>query len=93
MIMANIYDNEVTPTIPKGNGHTRGHKRKIFTRGTRINSQKNFFTVRVGQVWNKLPKEVVMVKDVNSFMHLSLDMHWKDHPCRHDHKKDYYIDR
>ena len=36
-IMAGIYDNEVTPTIPKGNGHTRGHQRKIFIRGARLN--------------------------------------------------------
>ena len=28
-IMAGIYDNEVTPTIPKGNDNTRGHQRKF----------------------------------------------------------------
>ena len=48
-----------------------------------------FFTVRVGQVWNKLPEEVVMAKDVNAFKRL-LDKHWKDHPCRYDHKIDPY---
>ena len=88
-IMAGIYDNEVTPTIPKGNEHTRGHQRKIFIRGARLNLRKNFFTVRVGQVWNKLPEEVVMAKDVNAFKRL-LDKHWKDHPCRYDHKIDPY---
>ena len=84
-IMAGIYDNEVTPTIPKGNEHTRGHQRKIFIRGARLNLRKNFFTVRVGQVWNELPEEVFMAKDVNAFKRL-LDKHWKDHPCRYDHK-------
>ena len=88
-IMAGIYDNEVTPTIPKGNEHTRGHQRKIFIRGARLNLRKNFFTVRVGQVWNKLPEEVVMAKDLNAFKRL-LDKHWKDHPCRYDHKIDPY---
>ena len=44
-------------------------------------------TVRVGQVWNKLPEEVVMAKEVNSFKRL-LDKHGKDHPCRYDHKTD-----
>ena len=88
-IMAGIYDNEVTPTIPKGNEHTRGHQRKIFIRGARLNLRKNFFTVRVGQVWNKLPEEVVMAKDVNAFKRL-LDKHWKDHPCRYDHTIDPY---
>ena len=88
-IMADIYDNEVTPTIPKGNEHTRGHQRKIFIRGARLNLRKNFFTVRVGQVWNKLPEDVVLAKDVNAFKRL-LDKHWKDHPCRYDHKIDPY---
>ena len=88
-IMAGIYDNEVTPTIPKGNEHTRGHQRKIFIRGARLNLRKNFFTVRVGQVWNKLPEEVVMTKDVNAFKRL-LDKHWKEHPCRYDHTIDPY---
>ena len=42
-IMAGIYDNEVTPTIPKGNEHTRRHKRNISIRGARLNLRKNFF--------------------------------------------------
>ena len=28
-IMAGIYDDEVAPTIPKGNEHTRGHQKKF----------------------------------------------------------------
>ena len=60
-IMAGIYNNEVTPMIPKGNEHIRGHKRKIFIIGARLNLRKNFFTVRVRQVWNKLPVYITMV--------------------------------
>ena len=86
-IMAGIYDNEVIPMTSKGNEHTRGHKRNIFIRGARLNLRKNLFTVRVVQVWNKLPEEVVMAKD--SFKRL-LDKHWKDHPCRYDHEIDPY---
>ena len=81
-IMAGINDNKVTPTIPKGNELARGHQRKKFIRGARLNLRKNFFTVRVGQVWNKLPEEVVMAKNVNSFKRLC-DKHWKDHPWRY----------
>ena len=88
-IMAGIYDNEVTLTIPKGNEHTRGHQRKRIIRGARLNLRKNFFTVSVGQVWNKPQEEVVMAKDVNSFKRL-LDKHWKKHPCRYDHEMDPY---
>ena len=83
--MAGIYDNEVTPTIHKGNKHTRGHQSKIFIRGARLNLRQNFFTIRVGQVWYILPEEVVMAKDINLFKGL-LNKHWKDHPCQYDHK-------
>ena len=38
-IMAGIYDNEVTPTIPKGNEHTRGHQRKKGLTYERTSSQ------------------------------------------------------
>ena len=72
-IMAGIYDNEVTPTIPKGNEHTRGHQRKMFIRGARLNLRNNFFTVRFGQVWNKLPEEVVMAKDIQATIGQALE--------------------
>ena len=42
-------------------GHnTRGHSKRLFVRGnSRLNSTKNFFSVRVIQVWNCLPQNVV----------------------------------
>ena len=62
----------------------QGTPEKKFFRGASLNLQKNLFTVRVGQVWNKLPEEMIMAKDVNPFKRL-LDKHWKDHPWWHDH--------
>ena len=88
-IMAGIYDDEVAPTIPRAT-NTPGDTKKNFIRGARLNLRKNFFTVRVGQVWYKLPDEVVMAKDINALKRLLEDKHWKHHPCRYHHKIDPY---
>jgi hypothetical protein len=38
---------------------TRGHLYKIVPQRFRVNSRKNFFSVRVANLWNDLPAEVV----------------------------------
>ena len=38
---------------------TRGHSLKVFVPDARVNCRKHFFAVRVINVWNSLPDEVV----------------------------------
>ena len=38
---------------------TRGHCYKLQVPNSRINARLNFFSVRVVNVWNKLPEEAV----------------------------------
>lgn len=46
---------------------TRGHKYKMIKESTRDNIRLNFFTNRITNNWNALPKEAVEARSVNSF--------------------------
>ena len=66
-ILAGVYDEDVGPKLPKGNSTTRGHSKKIFKRGSRLNIRKYFFTLRVATIWNELPEDIVNAKNTQAF--------------------------
>jgi len=49
-------------------GPTRGHSLKLYCPDSRISSGHTFFTVRVINVWNKLPPSIVVADSVTSFI-------------------------
>ena len=50
-----------------GNDRTRGHKYKLIKSRSRLVVRKNFFSQRVVNNWNKLPKIVVEAESINGF--------------------------
>ena len=38
---------------------TRGNRQKVMHRKFRVNMRKNFFTLRVTEHWNRMPREAV----------------------------------
>ena len=50
-----------------GDSKFRGHKDKIVKNSFRLDVRKNFFSNRVVDAWNELPKDVVNAETVNYF--------------------------
>ena len=60
-------DNCVSSLFTFKDTITRGHKLSVRTRQCKTNIRRNFFTVRVTNLWNSLPGYVVESPSVNSF--------------------------
>ena len=51
-------------------GRTRGHSRKIFKPRHSTDVRSRFFSLRVIDLWNSLPEEVVSAQSVQAFKRL-----------------------
>ena len=48
-------------------GRTRGHSWKLKHKTFRVNARKNFFSVRITNIWNQLPDDIVSTPTLFSF--------------------------
>ena len=77
-ILHEYYDPASTNNLfVINNNITRGHPLKLLKRNVHTNLFKHFFTNRVVNSWNALPKSVVMSESINSFK-TALDTFWRD---------------
>ena len=64
-ILHGYYDDNCVSSFK--DAITRGHKLSVRTRQVRTNIRRNFFMIRVTNLWNSLPGYVVELPSVNSF--------------------------
>jgi len=53
----------------------RGHSTKLYYPDSRVTAGQFFFSIRVVEVWNKLPEEVVSASSVSAFISRLNSMH------------------
>ena len=50
-----------------GTSYTRGHSKKLFKPRPRLDTRKNFFSLRVIDDWNSLPQHLIDSEDLDEF--------------------------
>ena len=68
-------------------GRTRGHSLKLKVERAKYDLRKYSFPVRIVNVWNALPDEVVLSENINSFKN-RLDKLWMDEDMYFDYEAD-----
>ena len=92
-ILNNIYDSRVSNFLSKSNfSTTRGHNFKLFVQHTNLTIIKWFFSIRIVDVWNRLPSNVVNASNVMCF-EKRLDKCWADLKIKFDHEAHLTIQR
>ena len=80
------YDSEVAEGLLTMNPRvSRGHQFKLTKERAMLNIRKYYFTNRVVDLWNNLPKWVVEANDTKCFER-NLDQFMSNHPIRFDHR-------
>ena len=82
-IVNEFYDPIATPHLPRSTySRTRGNFQKLSLQKSKMNTRKNFFTLRVCKHWNALPDAVIDCSTVGEFKN-RLDKHWENHPLKY----------
>ncbi len=79
-----IEDSLLTPSVDVG---TRGHDHKLFKERYETITRGHFFTIRVIDLWNSLPQNVVTAPSIDSFKN-RLDSHWESKEWLYDYEAD-----
>ena len=90
-IVRGSYDNNVLKNIlitkdTSSVRHSqRGHQFMLQTQSYITRFRKNYFSLRITNIWNNLPKHVVEATSVNSFKNL-VDGHFRNTGYYYDYK-------
>ena len=63
----------------------RGHSKKLFKKRANKDVRKNFFTIRIHDMWNDLPQKVIDSPSIKCF-EARLDKYWDKQDIKLDFK-------
>jgi len=66
-LLMNKYDDNTVYLYMNINTRTRGHTEKLVVKRCHYDVRKYSFGIRVVNIWNSLPNEVITATSVNSF--------------------------
>ena len=89
-LVHNKYDVDVSSLVKMHANYvpregTRGHGLKLYQQRSRLNLRKENFPMRITNIWNELPENVVMSPSVNTFKN-RLDKHWSTEHFLYDYR-------
>ena len=87
-IIQEIYDRNVLMNIGRDTRRgiiLRGHAYQLEKKHCKSNIRRNSFKMRIVNVWNNLPHEVVSAESLNSFKN-KLDKHWSNKELLYDYR-------
>ena len=85
-ILTDKYDNSVNLHLEREKDSiTRGHSLKLVHPRCHYDLRKYSFTVRIVNLWNSLPENVISANTVNTFKN-RLDKFWSDQELVYDYK-------
>jgi len=76
-LLTNKYDDNTVHLDINLDTRTRGHTKKLVVRRCRYDVRKYSFCIRITNVWNSLPDEIISVSSVNTFKN-RLDKLWAE---------------
>ena len=89
-ILNNIYDNKVSKFLPLHRDKVanplkiRGHSKKLHKKKHSIKLRKQFFSLRIVDMWNSLPEKIVSAPSTNSFER-RLDKFWSTQEIKYNY--------
>jgi len=76
-LLMSKYDDDIVHLDMNIDTRTRGHTKKHFVNRCHHDVRKYSFCIRVVNIWNSLPNEVITATSVNNFEN-RLDIFWAD---------------
>jgi len=72
-----MYDDNTVQLDTNSDTRTRAHTKNLVVRRCRYDVRKYSFSIRITNIWNRLPDEIISAPSVNTFKN-RLDRFWAE---------------